>query len=138
VANACMNLGVHKHFHGVKQKPGKPLLFGTKENKLIFGLPGNPASVMSCFYQYVLPAIHVLSGTHATAPMKAKLAASFEKKPPLTLFLKGFVANGEAVVLDGQASFQLSPFVNANCWIELPETKTIFEKGDELNIHPFI
>ncbi len=138
VANACMTLGIHKHFHGVKQKPGKPLFFGTKENKLIFGLPGNPASVMSCFYQYVLPAIHILSGIPLSAPLKAKLAALFEKKAPLCFFLKGFVANGEAVVLEGQASFQLSPFVQANCWIELPETKTIFEKGDEVNIHPFI
>jgi molybdopterin molybdotransferase len=138
VANACMNLSVHKHFHGVKQKPGKPLLFGTKGNKLIFGLPGNPASVMSCFYQYVLPAIHVLSGTDTAAPVKAKLAVSFEKKSPLCFFLKGSVANGEAAVLEGQASFQLSPFVLANCWIELPETKTIFEKGEEVNIHPFI
>lgn len=138
VANACSNLGMHKHFHGVKQRPGKPLLFGTKGNKLIFGLPGNPASVMSCFYQYVLPAIYILSGTPISAPVKVKLAASFEKKAPLCFFLKGFVANGEAVVLDGQASFQLSPFVKANCWIELPETKTIFEKGEEVIIHPFI
>ena len=138
VANACMNLGISKHFHGVKQRPGKPLFFGTKENKLIFGMPGNPASVMSCFYQYVLPAIHILSGTPIPAPVKAKLAASFEKKAPLCFFLKGFVENAEAVVLEGQASFQLSPFVKANCWIELPETKTIFEKGEEVNIHPFI
>ncbi len=138
VANACMNLGIQKQFHGVKQRPGKPLLFGTKENKLIFGLPGNPASVMSCFYQYVLPAIHILSGTPMPLPVKANLAASFEKKASLCFFLKGCVTNGEVVVLEGQASFQLSPFVYANCWIELPETKTIFEKGEEVNIHPFI
>jgi molybdopterin molybdotransferase len=138
VANACMNLGVQKHFHGVKQRPGKPLFFGTKENKFVFGLPGNPASVMSCFYQYVLPAIHVLSGITPTSPLKAKLAATFEKKAPLTFFLKGSVANGEVLILERQASFQLSPFVLANCWIELPETKTIFEKGEEVNIHPFI
>ena len=47
-------LGIHCKFHRVKQKPGKPLYFGTKENKIIFGLPGNPASVVSCFYEYVL------------------------------------------------------------------------------------
>jgi len=138
VANACLNLGVQKHFHGVKQKPGKPLFFGTKGNKWVFGLPGNPASVLSCFYQYVLPAIQVLSGAPVSVPKKAILSASFEKKPPLTFFLKGYYTNGEVSVLQGQASFQLSPFVHANCWIELPETKTIFEKGEEVNIHLFI
>ena len=37
-------------FHKIKQKPGKPLFLGKKENKIICGLPGNPASVLSCFY----------------------------------------------------------------------------------------
>ena len=138
VANACLNLGIQKHFHGVKQRPGKPLFFGTKENKWVFGLPGNPASVLSCFYQYVLPAIQILTGTSGAAPVKAKLAASFEKKVSLTFFLKGYVANGEVVVLDGQASFQLSSFVKANCWIELDETISFFEKGTEINIHQFL
>ncbi len=138
VANACANLGVQKHFHGVKQRPGKPLFFGTKENKWVFGLPGNPASVLSCFYQYVWPTIRVLSGIPASIPVKAPLSAAFEKKPPLTFFLKGFFANGEVTVLQGQASFQLSPFVQANCWIELDETISFFEKGTEVNIHRFL
>ncbi len=137
VANACNNLKIQKRFHGVKQRPGKPLLFGTKENKWIFGLPGNPASVLSCFYQYVLPAIRILSGASLSVPVKAKLSSSFEKKPPLTFFLKGFYSNGEVEVLQGQASFQLSPFVHANCWIELDEKNTFFEKGTEVSIHHF-
>src|SRR6185437_4123243 len=48
--------GIDCRFHKVKQKPGKPFYFGTKENQLIFGLPGNPSSVITCFYEYVLPA----------------------------------------------------------------------------------
>lgn len=137
VANACMNVGIQKHFHGVKQRPGKPLFFGTKNKKLVFGLPGNPASVLSCFYQYVLPAIHHLSATNGQEPVKARLSSSFEKKIPFTFFLKGFFANGEAEILSGQASFQLSPFVKANCWIELEQTISSFEKGTEINIYPF-
>ena len=137
VANACMNIGIQKHFHGVKQKPGKPLFFGTKNKKLVFGLPGNPASVLSCFYQYVLPAIHQLSGTTGLGPVKARLSSSFEKKIPFTFFLKGHITNGGVEILSGQASFQLSPFVQANCWIELDETISSFEKGTEVNIYPF-
>jgi molybdopterin molybdotransferase len=137
VANACMNIGIQKHFHGVKQKPGKPLFFGTKNKKLVFGLPGNPASVLSCFYQYVLPAIHQLSGTKGLGPVKARLSSSFEKKIPFTFFLKGHITNGAVEILSGQASFQLSPFVQANCWIELDETISSFEKGTEVNIYPF-
>ena len=60
VRQAADQLGVQCKFHKVKQKPGKPLYFGTKGNKIIFGLPGNPASVVSCFYEYVLPAIRFM------------------------------------------------------------------------------
>ncbi len=43
-------------FHTVRQKPGKPFAFGiTKRGKMVFALPGNPASTHVCFYRYVLP-----------------------------------------------------------------------------------
>ena len=42
-------IGVTVHFRQVRMKPGKPLLFGTKDDKLIFGLPGNPLSTVACF-----------------------------------------------------------------------------------------
>jgi len=137
VATACFNQGVQEQFHGVKQRPGKPLFFGTKEDKLVFGLPGNPASVFSCYHQYVLPAIHCLSGTTASVPFKAKLKEPFEKKALLTFFLKGYYGNGTANILSAQASFQLSAFVQANCWIELEETATHFEKNQEVKVHMF-
>ncbi|MES2005232.1 MAG: gephyrin-like molybdotransferase Glp [Bacteroidota bacterium] len=138
VAAAFANLGVDKHFHNVKQRPGKPLFFGTMDKKWVFGLPGNPASVLSCFYQYVMPLINSIAGVQAPKTVTAKLFASFEKKPPLTFFLKGLHQNGIARILQGQASFQLSSFAEANCWIELPETIAHFNEGDEVFIHPFI
>lgn len=138
VAAACADNGVVKHFHGVSQRPGKPLYFGTFQNKPVFGLPGNPSSVLSCFYQYVLPAIRKLSGIPLQAPVKAPLSADFEKKPPLTFFLKGMLSEGAATVLPGQASYQLHAFAQANCWIELPLQQTHFEAGTEVIVHPFI
>ena len=51
------NCGVQKIFHKIKQKPGKPFYFGRYNQTLVFALPGNPAAVMSCFYEYVVQAI---------------------------------------------------------------------------------
>ena len=62
VVGATSACGVTQHFHKIKQRPGKPLFFGTKGVKIIFGLPGNPSSVLSCFYMYVMPCISILSG----------------------------------------------------------------------------
>ena len=61
VLQAATECGVEKLFHKIKQRPGKPLYFGKRENKLVFGLPGNPSSVLTCFYQYVIPALEKLS-----------------------------------------------------------------------------
>ena len=35
-------LGAEFHFTGVSIRPGRPAVFGTCRNKLVFGLPGNP------------------------------------------------------------------------------------------------
>ena len=104
----------------------------------MFGLPGNPSSVLSCFYQYVMPAIQVCSGVKTTGPLKALLGKDFEKKPALTFFLKGMVLAGTVNVQQAQASFQQRAFADANCWIELPETESFFPAGTEVIIHPFI
>jgi len=138
VAQACDRLGVVRQFHGVKQRPGKPLYFGTTEGKWVFGLPGNPASVLSCFYQYVRPLLHALTGMVTARTERAALAASFEKRPALGFFLKGYCENGTVGILHAQASFQLSSFVQANCWIELDEEQHYFPKDTQVIIHPFL
>ena len=70
--------------------------------------------------------------------LTAKLKAPFEKKPALTFFLKGLYADGLVSILPAQASFQQSAFVEANCWIELPETVMKYEIGQTVNIYPFV
>lgn len=60
VPGVLADLGVRALFHKVKMKPGKPVLFGIKGSKLIFGLPGNPVSSMVCFELFVRPALRSL------------------------------------------------------------------------------
>ena len=57
VKSTLLELGVEQVFWGVKLKPGKPVFFGTREDALLFGLPGNPVSAMVCFELFVRPAI---------------------------------------------------------------------------------
>ncbi len=61
VLQAATDCGVQQLFHKVKQRPGKPLYFGKKENKIVFGLPGNPSSVLTCFYEYVVEALAIMT-----------------------------------------------------------------------------
>jgi len=49
-------------YWGVAMRPGTMNAFGTIGDKLFFGLPGNPASSMISFLQFVRPAIMKMSG----------------------------------------------------------------------------
>ena len=63
VPGVLAELGVAVHFHRVRVKPGKPLLFGTTETGvLVFGLPGNPVSAFVGFELFVRPALEILGG----------------------------------------------------------------------------
>jgi molybdopterin molybdotransferase len=127
-ANEC---GVEKLFHKVKQRPGKPLYFGKKENKLVFGLPGNPSSVLTCFYQYMIPALEKLSKRKiGLKTIKVPLAKAFQKNTGLTHFLKGFYNDKTADPLDAQESYRLSSFAKANCLIQVDEDTTTLNEGD--------
>ncbi len=46
----------------VRQRPGKPMVFGLLGGKPMFGLPGNPGAVLVSFENFVRPAIGRLSG----------------------------------------------------------------------------
>ena len=127
-ANAC---GVKQLFHKVKQRPGKPLYAGTKDKKIIFGLPGNPASVVTCFYNYVISAIECMTGQKNLIQKKwLPLSNPVNKKVKLTQFLKAVYNDQQVTPLPAQESFRLSSFSLANCLIVLPEEKLDFTEGE--------
>jgi molybdopterin molybdotransferase len=136
VAAAAKENGIEKVFHKIKQKPGKPFYFGKKENKLVFGLPGNPASVLTCFYEYVEPALkQMLKQKTSLRVIQAPLAEPFKKPAGLTHFLKGYYDGITATALHAQESYRLSSFANANCLIKIEEEVTACEKGHIVEIH---
>jgi molybdopterin molybdotransferase len=63
VKPALAGLGVEEDFWGVRLKPGKPFWFGTRGDKLAFGLPGNPVSAIVTFHLFVRPALRALQGS---------------------------------------------------------------------------
>ena len=128
------NCGVQKIFHKIKQKPGKPFYFGRYNQTLVFALPGNPAAVMSCFYEYVVQAISSFTKKEYFNKMAFPLAEDFNKKAGLTFFLKGKMGQNEVTVLNNQESYKLNSFAVADCLIEFEEEKENFKKGDLVNV----
>lgn len=129
-------LGCEVLFYKVRQKPGKPLLVGKLGNCSVFALPGNPYAALSCYYQYVLPALDLLSGkkevglTNMSLPMKEEYLKNGDRAE----FLKAMIVKGEVVILGKQASSMLASFTDANAIAYIPENINELKVGDLVEI----
>lgn len=68
VPGVLKELGVKKVFHNVRIRPGKPMFFGVKGRKLVFGIPGNPLANFLAYFAYIRPAILKMGGRRDFAP----------------------------------------------------------------------
>jgi molybdopterin molybdotransferase len=118
-------LRVREVFWRVRQKPGKPLYFGVRGKKLVFGLPGNPASAFTCFCLYVHPALRRLSGLRGCAPRveERTLVAPVEGDRTRWSFLRAatsMVVEGGVVVLPRQGSHMITSLAAADRLVVIP------------------
>lgn len=136
VGSALSALGVVPLFYKVKQRPGKPLFFGKKEEILFFALPGNPASTLTCFYVYVLDALKKRSGaTKSTKPrLKLKLSETYQKSSVRAEFLKAYIDGEYAHLLQGQNSSMILSFSKANALVYIPQEVTEIKKEGEVEV----
>lgn len=88
VPAALASAGVQEVFHKVRFKPGKPLWFGRREQCLVFGLPGNPVSVLVCFEVFVKTALRARQGFAEPRPpmIPARLTEGIDGAVDRTIF----------------------------------------------------
>ena len=140
-------LGCETSFWRVNVKPGKPLLVGLWRGlgagptgtRLVFGLPGNPASAMVTFELFVRPALLRMSGlAEVQRPtLRARLAAPIQKRDDRRHFMRArvHVADGPwAAPLTKQSSGQLTSLIGANGYIVVPEAARTLAVGDEVDV----
>ncbi|MDR7131519.1 molybdopterin molybdotransferase [Algoriphagus sp. 4150] len=129
---------VQEIFYKVNQKPGKPLWFGKRDKTLVFALPGNPASTLTCFLIYALSALKIMSGNtdfnlnFQSATLKHQTFNKFGK----TVFLLGKEHNGEIEIFDKQASSMLISYALGNALVMIPEHKELLEAGESIRYLP--
>jgi molybdopterin molybdotransferase len=81
VGDALEACGVEQVFHKVAIKPGKPVWFGCKGDRLVFGLPGNPVSCLVGHEVFVRPALSRLCGEAEAAWTPPLRRARWAGKP---------------------------------------------------------
>lgn len=140
VKDILKEAGARTIFWKVNQKPGKPLYFGKRGETLIFGLPGNPASVFTCFYEYVFPTLRRMSGFRRPYLHREVMKIGTEIKPDRKkiLFLKARTAlDGKektVMPLERQGSHMISSLQDADCLILTPPSPGIVKKGQKVQV----
>ena len=131
-------------FWKVAMKPGRPLAFGKVGKAYFFGLPGNPVSVMVTFYQFVQPALRLLSGDRdpEAVTVKARCVSKLKKRPGRIEYQRGILQRDESGQMTvrktgAQGSGILSSMSQANCFIILPMDNAGVEPGSEVDVQPF-
>jgi molybdopterin molybdotransferase len=133
----------HVHFWKIAMKPGKPVMFATRQCEdrtiPIWGLPGNPVSVMVAWEQFVRPALLQMQGRRAqrriTVP--ATLDAPLRSPSGKVEYMRALVspdtrtASGwKAIVAGDQSSGRLSTMTRANALLVIAAEQTQVAAGE--------
>ncbi len=127
------SLRVEKLFHGISQRPGKPLWFGVSPKNFVFALPGNPVSTLLCFHRYVKP--WLMKSFHQTLNSQfAVLIEDFHFEPQLTYFLQVKIKNENGTLMahphKGGGSGDFANLKDVDGFLELPLGRKRFSIGD--------
>jgi molybdopterin molybdotransferase len=138
VKDVMGDIGNAMHFWQVAMRPGKPLAFGSIDGVPLFGLPGNPVSVMVSFEQFVRPYLLKMQG-HVRIfreTLTAQSAQDIKKGIGVKNFIRAVVQKEKnrylARVTGEQGSGILKSMVAANAFIVLPEKVSFVKKGDQV------
>ncbi len=98
-------------------RPGRPLIFGTKNDKLFFGLPGYPSALLVNFYDFLLPAVKKMAGIreYNNKIFKAFAKESFKSKEGRVDFIRVRTEfEGGKVYVKSAGSQQTSNFLSTS------------------------
>jgi molybdopterin molybdotransferase len=131
------------NFWKLALKPGKPLAVGKLGDCYLFGLPGNPISVVVTFQQVIAPALAKLAGApdRQRLRLNAVVTAPLKKSPGRMEFQRGILSQTESgdfrVAPAGhQGAHILGSMSKANCFIVLPTECGNVEAGRQVMVEP--
>ena len=129
--------GVNILLHKVAVKPGKPTLFGEKNGKFVFGLPGNPVSTFVMFELLVKPFLLKMSGLDYKPLISQKTLKETikRKKAERDAWLPvRFTDDGKVLKVEYHGSAHINALCYADGLLKMPKGISQIEKGEIANV----
>ena len=128
--------GMATLFHRVAIKPGRPLLFGRKDNIFVFGLPGNPVSTFVTFEVFVKTLIYHLAGLDYNPRIyQGKLTERVKRRDTERTEFHPVIIRGENVQpIKYLGSSHLNALAEANGMITIPNGVAEFKEGEIVSV----
>lgn len=125
--------------HGVRVKPGKPVVLGIIGETPVLGIPGYPVSAALDMEFFVMPLIHMLQGRQPPARRKARVHSS--RKIASGLGSEEFIrvklgrVDGKLVAAPiGRGAGALMSLVQADGILRIPEESEGVRAGEQVDI----
>lgn len=121
-------------------KPAKPFAFGRVGDAVMFGLPGNPASVLVSFESFVRPALRSMAGKRPVGPrlISGQLGEDVERvddgKIHFLAMARDDSDNWRVTARHG--SHAISPFSAAEAMLALAPEQSHVEAGTQVELIP--
>jgi molybdopterin molybdotransferase len=135
VRTALEQLGARIIFHGVGQKPGKPMLFAQLGDSFVFGLPGNPRAVLVAWWIHVRPFLRALQGAAPPPAHRLPLAHPVMLKGTRAEIRAARLDAGQVHLLADEGSHMLSTLVTADALAILPAGMQELNAGHPVEVH---
>jgi molybdopterin molybdotransferase len=130
--------GVDILFRTIALQPGKPTIFGTKGEKRIFGLPGNPVSSFTIFEILVKPMLMKMMG--AGTPVRniqLPLGAGYQRtRSDRMQWIPVRIIDGKVFPVEYHGSAHIFSLAGAHALAAIPLGITNLSTGDLIDVRP--
>lgn len=138
IPEAFKNIGGRELFWKVKVKPGGACYASIIDNKLMFGLSGNPHALIVAYENILVPTIDFLSNKTYNSKIQAIFKGSFTKKSSVDRYLNGrmYTSCGRIYVSmtdNKDSKARLWGTLNSNCMIKVNK-ESILEDGQLVDV----
>jgi putative molybdopterin biosynthesis protein len=129
---------------GIAVKPGKPTTVADINGKLVYSLPGHPASALMIFHLLVRPTIQLMAGIAPTKDLEleavaaARMFSAKGRKTFVMVKLREDKSNGVfAEPVSKGDSGAITTLTKADGFVEIPENIQFIDAKERITVHLF-